>query len=84
MWPFRNAASTGLVLKPETNAVAFPSAAAHRAVVFVCHSERDFLVEESLESLAVFACHRAIMLQQNLGVLLLTPPQRAPDGIEPE
>ena len=24
MWPFMNAASTGLVLKPETNAVAFP------------------------------------------------------------
>ena len=27
MWPFMNAASTGLVLKPETNAVAFPFAA---------------------------------------------------------
>ena len=24
MWPFKNAASTGLVLKPDTNAVALP------------------------------------------------------------
>ena len=56
MWPFRNAASTGLVLKPETNAVRF----------------------------AVATAHRAIMLQQNLGVILLAAAQRAADGIEPE
>ena len=56
MWPFINAASTGLVLKPETNAVAFPFAAAHRAM----------------------------MLEQNLGVFLLASAQRAANGIEPE
>ena len=56
MWPLRNDASTGLVLKPDTNAVR----------------------------LAVAAAHRAIMLEQNLGVILLAPAKRAADGIEPE
>ena len=32
MWPFKNEASTGLVLKPETNAVALPLPLRHRTI----------------------------------------------------
>ena len=58
MWPFRNDASTGLVLKPET--------------------KRWFAL------LPIAAAHRAVMLEQNLRVILLAAAQRAPDGVEPE
>jgi hypothetical protein len=33
---------------------------------------------------SVAAAHRAVVLQQNLGVILLTAPERAANGIEPE
>ena len=34
--------------------------------------------------IAVAAAHRAIMLQQDPGVILLTPTERAADGVEPK
>src|SRR6266403_3236839 len=64
----------------------FAIALTRRAVVFLCHSEpfgfaQGRLLSRGISGTRLFTCHRAMMLEQNLGVLLLTPSKRAADGV---